>query len=45
MVGTVGLSSFLMLPLVAGAGMVLLGVGTVFAPSVLLLSPFLLGLA
>ena len=42
MVGTVGLTSFFLLPLLAGAGMVAVGAGTVLAPSMLLLVPFML---
>jgi hypothetical protein len=40
--GTVGLSTFFLLPLLAGAGMVVMGAGTVLAPTALLLVPFML---
>jgi len=43
--GTIGLTSLFLLPLVAGAGMALMGVGTLFAPSVLILTPFILARA
>ena len=45
MFGTVGLSTFFLLPLLAGAGMVVMGAGTVLAPGVLLLVPFVLARA
>ena len=46
MVGTTtGLTSILFLPLLAGAGMVLVGAGTMIAPSVLILMPFIMARA
>jgi hypothetical protein len=45
MFGTIGLTSFLLLPLMAAAGMVLVGGSTVLAPSVLILLPFIVARA
>lgn len=42
MFGTIGLTSFFALPLLGAFAMVGIGAGTVLAPSVLLLLPFML---
>lgn len=45
MFGVIGLTSFLLLPLMAAAGMALVGGSTVLAPSALILLPFMLARA
>jgi hypothetical protein len=43
--GTVGLTSLFLFPLVAGAGMVMLGASAAFGPTLLLMLPFMLARA
>ena len=45
MTGTVGLTNFLVMPLFAIGGMAIVGAGTMFAPGLLLMLPFLLARA